>query len=253
MKTLDGKTALVTGAGSGIGRATAYKFSQSGAAVVVSDVDVKNGKETADEIERGGGRAIFVKCDISKVQEVKALIDTAVETYGQLDIAFNNAGVHELPRMSEIADADIEGWSRVIDINLKGVFHCMKYELMHMKERGKGVIVNTSSRVGSIGDPGSSAYVASKHGVLGLTKTGAIEAGPFGIRVNAVCPGAIKTNMMKTLLGDIDPDKIAGKTTPAGRAGTPEEIANAVLWLCSDEASFVSGHALSVDGGWCAK
>lgn len=249
---LDGKVALVTGGSSGIGRATALAFAREGAKVVVADVMVEGGQETVRLLTAAGGQGLFVKTDVSHAPEVEALIKQAVATYGRLDCAFNNAGVEgAFVSTTEYSEAD---WDRVLAINLKGVWLCMKYEIAHMLRQGSGAIVNTASGAGLVGVPNLSAYVASKHGVVGLTKTAALEYAKAGIRVNAVCPGVIHTPMVARLTSsrpDLSEALVAAE--PMGRAGRPEEVAAAVVWLCSDAASFVTGHALSVDGGYVAQ
>lgn len=249
---LNGKVALVTGGSSGIGRATALALAREGAKVVVADVMVEGGQETVRLLTATGGQGLFVKTDVSRATEVEALIARAVATYGRLDCAFNNAGVEgAFVTTSEYSEAD---WDRVLTINLKGVWLCMKYEIAHMLRQGGGAIVNTASGAGLVGVPNLSAYVASKHGVVGLTKTAALEYAKAGIRVNAVCPGVIQTPMVARLTSnrpDLSEALVAAE--PMGRTGRPEEVAAAVVWLCSDAASFVTGHALSVDGGYVAQ
>ncbi|MBI3799218.1 MAG: SDR family oxidoreductase [Deltaproteobacteria bacterium] len=249
---LDGKVALVTGSGSGIGRASALAFAREGAKVVVADVVVDGGQETVRLITAAGGEGLFVKTDVSKAAEVEALIKQTVATYGRLDCAYNNAGVEgAFVSTTEYTEAD---WDRVLAINLKGVWLCMKYEITQMLQQGGGAIVNTASGAGLVGVVGLSAYVASKHGVIGLTKTAALEYAKAGIRVNAVCPGVIQTPMIARLTGsrpDLGEALVAAE--PIGRTGKPEEIAEAAVWLCSDAASFVTGHAMSVDGGYVAQ
>ena len=254
MKAFEGKVALVTGGGSGIGRSTALAFAAEGAKVVVADVVEKDGEETVSLIKAAGGQAIFVKVDVSQAQEVESMVKKAVEVYGRLDCACNNAGinggVHTLTSCKE------ELWDRLIDINLKGVWLCMKYEVLQMRQQGGGSIVNMASIMGLVGSPGSPAYTASKHGVVGLTKSGALEYAKRGIRINAVAPGNIDTPMNKRLMADYPKfgfDKSLVEEEPIGRLGKPEEIAAAVVWLCSDAASFVTGHCLPVDGGIVAK
>ena len=247
-----GKVALVTGGGSGIGRASSQAFAREGAKVVVSDVVAEAGQETVQLIKDAGGEASFVAADVSQAAEVAALIKKCVDLYGRLDCAHNNAGI-EGPGASTVEYSE-EGWDRVIAINLTGVWLCMKYEIPAMLNTGGGAIVNTSSVAGLLGFRGGSAYVASKHGVVGLTKTAALEYAKSGVRVNAVCPGAIDTPMMGRITGH-KPQRAErmAASEPVGRMGRPEEIAEAVIWLCSDAASFVTGHAMSVDGGIVAQ
>lgn len=249
MQGLEGQVALVTGAAAGIGRATALMMAHQGARVVISDLAVESGNAVVEEINADGGEAVFVPADVSKGSEVETLVRTAVEKYGRLDCAVNNAGINGSIKFT--ADYDEAEWQRVIDINLKGVWLCMKHEIPRMLEQGKGAIVNLSSMGGLVGFPAQSPYIASKHGVIGLTRTAALEYGGNGIRVNAVCPGVIHTTMVESLLVEI-PDIIDGlnRQAPIGRIGQPGEIAAAIVWLCSDAASFVTGHALSVDGGY---
>jgi len=247
-----GKVAIVTGGGSGIGRASALAFAREGAKVVVADVVVEGGEETVRLIQHNGGAAIFVKTNVSKAAEVEALVARAVLTYGRLDCAHNNAGI-EGPGATTVDYAE-ESWERVLAINLTGVWLCMKYEIPQMLKQGSGAIVNTASTAGLVGYPRGSAYVASKHGVVGLTKTAALEYAKSGIRVNAVCPGAIDTPMMGRIT-DHRPQRAArmAAAEPVGRMGQPAEIAEAVVWLCSEAASFVTGHAMAVDGGMTAQ
>ncbi len=249
---LENKVALVTGGSSGIGRASALTFAREGAKVVVADVVVGGGEETIGMIKKAGGEAIFVKADVSKAAEVEAMVTKAVEAYGRLDCTFNNAGIEGA--LVSTVDYTEEDWDRVIAINLKGVWLCMKYEIPRMLKQGGGTIVNTASGWGLVGGRSASAYVASKHGVVGLTKTAALEYAKSGIRVNAVCPGVIRTPMVERGLA-ISPEFEAQvvAAAPVGRMGKPEEIAEAVAWLCSEAASFVTGHAMSVDGGFVAQ
>jgi NAD(P)-dependent dehydrogenase (short-subunit alcohol dehydrogenase family) len=248
---VEGKVALVTGGASGIGRATALTFAREGARLVIADMNEEGGQQTVHMITEQGGEAIFVKTDVSKAVEVQALVSQAVATYGRLDCAHNNAGISGGLR-ARTADYPEERWHQVIAVNLTGVWLCMKYELAQMLHQGGGAIVNTASGAGLVGSRGMSAYVASKHGVVGLTKTAALEYAQQGIRVNCVCPGMIQTPMTESALRD--PALQAQiRARPMGRVGTPEEIAEAVVWLCSDAASFVTGHAMSVDGGLVAQ
>lgn len=248
--TFKEKVALVTGGSSGIGRATAIDFARKGAKVVIADW-IEN-EETMNLIENLGGEVLFVKCDVSKSDDVKALIEKTMSTFGRLDFAFNNAGIEGTSAPTQ--DCTEENWDKTIGINLKGIWLCMKYEIPEMLKIGKGVIVNCSSVAGMIGFRGLPAYVASKHGVIGLTKTAALENAKLGIRVNVICPGVIQTPMIDRLTGK-KKETIEQFTDlePVGRFGLPEEIANAVLWLCSDEASFVTGIAMTVDGGFLAQ
>ncbi len=248
----DGKIALVTGAGSGVGRASALAFAREGAKVVISDIVVKGGEETVRMVKEAGGEAIFIKTDVSKATEVEALINRAVETYGRLDCAFNNAVIEgeHVPT----AECTEENWDRTINVNLKGVWLCMKYEILQMLKQGGGVIVNSSTRTGLVGARNLPAFVASKHGVVGLTKAAALEYAKAGIRVNAVCTGVIHTGTMdRRLASEPERETNYAAMTPLGRIGNPEDIANAVVWLCSDAASFVTGHAMAVDGGYTAQ
>ena len=249
---VDGKVAVLTGAGSGIGRATALVFAREGAKVVVADIVVAGGEETVRMIKAAGGEAIFVKTDVTKTAEVEVLVKKTVETYGRVDCAFNNAGIEG--EMAPTADCTEENWDRVVNIDLKGVWLCMKYEIPQMLKQEGGAIVNTASVAGLVGFQGIPAYVASKHGVNGLTKTAALEYAKAGIRVNAVCPGVIHTPMVERFF-NANPQASEGMTAlePVGRLGKPEEIAEAVLWLCSDAASFVTGLPMAVDGGLVAQ
>ena len=252
MPDLKGRVALVTGAGSGIGRQSALAFARAGAKVVVSDIVIEGGEETVRMIKDAGGEALFVKCDVSKVDDVKALIDKVIATYGKLDCAHNNAGIEGM--MAPCTECTEENWDRTIAINLTGVFLCCKYELPHMVEQGGGVIVNTASVAGLVGSAGLPAYCASKGGVVNLTRALALEHAMNNIRINAVCPGVIHTPMIDRLTGN-DAEAAAAFTAmePVGRMGEPEEIAAAVVWLCSDEASFVTGVPFPVDGGFVAQ
>ena len=243
-----GKVALVTGGNSGIGRATAQAFAREGAKVVIAARRASEGDETVGMINQANGEAIFVKTDVSKASDVEALMQKTVETYGRLDCAFNNAGVYgiEVP----VHEYTEEDWEYVMDINLKGVWLCMRSEIRQMLKHGGGAIVNDSSTSGLVGGQRESAYVASKHGVIGLTKSAALEYAMDGIRVNAVCPGWIRTPMVESIVSTSpEREALAISKEPVGRMGTPEEVAEAVVWLCSDAASFVTGHSMAVDGG----
>jgi NAD(P)-dependent dehydrogenase (short-subunit alcohol dehydrogenase family) len=244
---LDGKVILVTGGASGMGRATSIAAARAGAKVAICDVDGKGGMTLA-----AGGDAFFSACDVSAAAQVEALVNQTVKKYGRLDCAANIAGI-EGKWGDNIAEAPESNFDRVIAVNLKGVWLCMKYEIAQMLKQGGGSIVNLASAAGLVGNPGSAAYGASKHGVVGLTKTGALEYARQKIRINAVCPGAIETPMLSRIF-DVIPQRGArmADIEPVGRLGTPDEIANAVLWLCSEDSSFVTGTALSVDGGLTA-
>lgn len=242
---MDGKVALVTGGAGGIGRAAALAFARSGAAVLVSDINADGGAETVALIDAEGGRAAFKACDVSNGDDVKAMVAAAAALFGGLDFAFNNAGINSLGD----DEYDEAVWARSIGINLTGVMLCMREESEVMLRGGGGAIVNTSSINGLVGNPGQPAYTASKHGVIGLSRHAALRWAQAGIRVNAICPGVIETAMTAPLLADPAMRKLIDSMTPMGRMGRPEEIAEAVVWLCSDAASFVTGHALVVDGG----
>ena len=244
----DGEVALVTGAAGGIGRSTALLFAAEGARVVVADVDAERLDETVTLIAGAGGEAVAVTADVTDEDQVRAAVDTAVSRFGRLDCAHNNAGTSGTP--SAFHDLTLEDWNRVVGLNLTGVFLCLKHELAVMAPAGRGAIVNTSSGAGVIGFPGLPHYVASKHGVLGLTKTAAQEYVRQGIRVNAICPGTTDTPMMQAFIGG-DPamEAFMRKTVPTGEMGRPEQVAEAVVWLCSDRASFVNGETMLVDGG----
>lgn len=241
----EGKVALVTGASGGIGRASALMFAHSGASVVVSDVQDDKGQETVDLITEAGGTAIFKHCDVSKEDEVKALIGEAVSAYGGLDFAHNNAGVNR-PGSNEWETDD---WSLSMNVNLSAVMFCMREEIAAMQDRGGGAIVNTASVNGLVGNPSQPGYVASKHGVVGLTRSAALRYAKEGIRVNAVCPGVVDTPMVEQIAKVPQYREAIEKMTPMGRMAQPEEIAGAVLWLCSEQSSFVTGHPLVIDGG----
>lgn len=245
----ENKVALVTGAASGMGLVTARAFAEEGAAVVLADVNEAAARAGAESLVAAGHRALAIGCNVADESQVKSMIEQTVSEFGRLDAAFNNAGIQSLA--VETADATGEEFERVNAINLRGVWNCMKYELLQMRKQGSGAIVNNSSIGGLIGIPGRAIYHASKHGVIGLTKSAALEYASRGIRINAVCPGTIDTPMVAEML-EKEPEAMKDvlRTLPIGRLGKPEEIASAVLWLCSPGASFVIGHALAVDGGY---
>ena len=250
MFRLDGKVALVTGGASGLGAATARLLSTKGAKVVVADMNAQGGQETVSKIKESGGESILVHADVSNATDVEAMVSDTVEAFGRLDFAHNNAGIPGQGRGGPTHEYSEASWDRVIDINLKGVWLCMKYEIPQMLEQGGGAIVNTASVAGLVGQRNGGAYVASKHGVVGITKTAALEYAQLGIRVNCVCPGFIETPMSAISL-ERRMQMVAAE--PIGRVGIPVEIAEAVVWLCSDAASFVTGHTMTVDGGYIAQ
>ena len=246
--SFSGQVALVTGAANGIGRATAQAFASAGLKVVVSDVDVAGGEQTVDLIRQAGGEALFVRCDVSRDAEVQALMTSVIEAYGRLDYAFNNAGIEiEKGRLNEGSEAEFDA---IMGVNVKGVWLCMKYQLPLLMAQGGGAIVNTASVAGLGAAPKMSIYSASKHAVIGLTKSAAIEFAKKKVRVNAVCPAVIDTDMFRRAY-EADPKKgeFAAAMHPVGRIGKVEEVAAAVLYLCSDDAAFTTGQALAIDGG----
>ncbi|MBV1931354.1 MAG: SDR family oxidoreductase [Porticoccaceae bacterium] len=249
---LEGKVGLITGGGSGIGRATSVIFGNEGAKVVVSDVNEEGGNKTVDMIKKAGGDAVFVRCDVSQSAEVEALIKASVTHYGQLDCAFNNAGISG--KMANTVMCSEGNFDRNIAVNLKGVWLCMKYEIQQFLDQGTGgSIVSTASIAGLVAAAYAPAYGAAKHGVNGLTKSAAIEFAKKDIRVNSVCPGLIETPMVASAGTDSKLIETMIAAEPVGRMGQPNEIGNAVAWLCSDKASFVTGHCMPVDGGYVAQ
>jgi len=248
---LEGKVGLVTGGTSGIGRDAAVLFAKAGAKVVVAGRREVEGKETIDLIRAVGGEGLFVKTDVSQAAEVQALVQKTVEKFGRLDVAFNNAGIEG--SWISIAEQSEEDWDRTININLKGVWLCLKYEIQQMLKQGSGgAIVNMASIAGLIGSAGAATYCASKHGVMALTKSAALETARSGIRINVVCPAVIETPMGERIWGAPEMKKFALGLHPIGRFGTPMEIAEAVVWMCSDRASFMTGQSLVLDGGFLA-
>jgi len=243
------KTVIITGAASGIGKATAALFANQGADVVISDIQESEGMAVAKEISAAGGKASFFKTDVSKPEEMEALVNFAVKTYGKLDVAVNNAGIGG--ELNPTADMSIEGWQKVISINLNSLFYGMKYQIQAMLKNGSGSIVNISSILGSVGFAGSAGYAAAKHGVIGLTQTAALEYSAQNIRINAVGPGFIETPLLNGL--DAEMKKQLVTLHPIGRLGKSEEVAELILWLSSDKSSFVTGSYYPVDGGYLAR
>lgn len=249
-KIFDGKVAIVTGGSFGIGRASAIAFARRGAKVLIADWI--EDQETLKVINSFGGLAQNFKCDVSNESDVRKMVQYAVDTYGGLDLAFNNAGIEGTQGRTH--ECTQENWDKTINVNLKGVWLCMKYEIPFMLKAGKGVIINNASVAGMVGFPGIPAYVASKHGILGLTQNAALEYAKQGLRVNAICPGVIKTPMIDRFTGNSkEAEKQFENLEPVGRLGEPEEIAETVMWLCSDAASFITGDSIAVDGGWTAQ
>jgi NAD(P)-dependent dehydrogenase (short-subunit alcohol dehydrogenase family) len=248
---LEGKVAVVTGGGSGIGRACVLDLAKAGARVVVADIDAAGGAETVERVMQAQGKAIFVQTDVTQADQVKALVEQTVKTFGSIDCAVNNAGIEG--RAASMVACTEDNWDRVIDINLKGIWLCMKYQIPRMREQGGGSIVNMASVNGlKTGLMKFAAYTASKHGVIGLTKAAAVEYARSGIRINALCPGYVQTPMLET-----DSERFANLSSlvnlvPIGRLGTPEEISAGVVWLCSDVTSFMTGQTLVIDGGLLA-
>ena len=246
MSSIKDKCAVVTGAGLGIGRATALILAENGAKVIVSDVNETTGKETVAMIKKAGGEASFIPCDVSNKEQVKNLMVQGITTYGPIKFAVNNAGIGGV--LTPLHETKFENWDRMMAINLSGVFYCLKEEISAMLHHGGGNIVNVASLAGLGGVPGGGAYCAAKHGVVGLTKTAAMEYGKLGIKVNAVCPGWTKTAILDGLSDEMLETSIS-RYVPMGRMGKPEEVAETILWLLSDKASFVNGHCLAIDGG----
>lgn len=250
MINMNGKVALITGAAQGIGFASAKAFAEAGATVVLADMDREALERAVNSLLTAGHQAMGIICDVSKDEQVREMVEETVRMYGRLDAAYNNAAVQNI--LADAADQDIEDFEKVININLRGVWSCMKYELQHMRKQGSGAIVNCSSIGGILGGAQRGTYHAAKHGVIGLTKSAALEYAPMGIRINSICPGIIHTPMVDKMMEGGQQDVLDAMiaTVPAKRLGKPEEIAETVLWLCSDAASFVVGHTLVVDGGY---
>jgi NAD(P)-dependent dehydrogenase (short-subunit alcohol dehydrogenase family) len=249
--SFENKVALVTGAASGLGLATAKAFAESGASVVLADWNEKAARSAADELAAQGYRTLAIRCDVADDVQVEAMVQQTVATFGQLDAAYNNAGIQMV--LAETADSPRDDYDRVMAINLRGVWSCMKFELQQMREQGSGAIVNCSSLGGLIGGNRRGTYHAAKHGVIGFTKSAALEYATRGIRVNAVCPGMIRTPMSDQMIAEGQGDELNAMLkayVPMGRMGRPEEIADAVLWLCSSAARYVTGQSISVDGGY---
>ncbi|HVX27357.1 MAG TPA: glucose 1-dehydrogenase [Parafilimonas sp.] len=252
MSTLKGKTAVVTGGASGIGEATVLLFAENGCNVVVSDLQEEKGNNLVQKIRQLNGKAIFVKADVSKPQDCEILVNKTIAAFGSLDIAFNNAGIGG--ESNAIADMSIEGWKKVIDVNLNSVFYCMKYELIQMQKQGNGAIVNNSSILGQVGFANAAAYVAAKHGMIGLTQNAALEYSAKGIRINAIGPAFINTPLLTEAgMDDNVKQTVLVPMHPIGRLGEPREVAELVVWLSSDKASFITGSYYAVDGGYLAR
>jgi NAD(P)-dependent dehydrogenase (short-subunit alcohol dehydrogenase family) len=257
-KQMTGKVAIVTGGSAGMGQAASLAFAREGTKVVVADLNEAGGSETVERIRRNGGDAVFIKTDVTQASNVKAMVDKTVETFGQLNYAFNNAGLLPAGNVDNLIEMSEENWDRIQGVNLKGVWLCMKYEIPQMLKNGGGAIVNTSSVFGIVGAPGLPAYVSSKFGVVGLTKVAALQFSKQGVRVNAICPGSTLTPGLEALMKLQGDDVKSGEKKrlafhPIGRLGTPEDMAEAAVWLCSRAASFVTGVALPVDGAFSAQ
>ena len=251
MASLIGKVVIVTGGSSGIGKATAIAFAREGAKVVVASRREKEGQETVKQVQSAGSEGFFIKTDVSKETDVSAMVEKTIATYGHLDYAFNNAGIEQIP--TPLVEQTEETFDQIMEINVKGVWLCMKHQIPQMLVSGGGAIVNMSSISGMIGASGLPIYVASKHAVLGLTKSVALEYAKEGIRINAVCPGMIETDLLDRVFANQEVKERLIAMHPIGRVGKPEEIAEAVVWLCSDKASFVTGQSLPLDGGYVAQ
>ena len=249
--TLDGKVALVTGAAAGIGQAAAAAFAREGARVVVADLNEERGRETVSVIKEEDGEALFVKVDVTREEEVAAMVSGALAHFGGLNCAFNNAGVAGARMLTH--EYDEAEWEKIVNIHMKGVWLCMKHEITHMIEHGGGAIVNTSSVAGLVGYPGACPYVAAKHGIVGMSRSAALEYADGGLRVNCVNPGWTRTELIGKLIATPESEQQIGERHPLGRLAEPAEIAEAVVWLCSDRASFVTGVAFPVDGGFVAR
>lgn len=250
MKQMENKVVLVTGAAQGIGYAAAKAFAEAGASIALADLDSGLVNKAAEQLKAEGYKTLAIACDVSDDAQVKAMVDKTVETFGRLDAAYNNAAIQNV--LADAADQTIEDFDRVTGVNLRGVWSCMKYELQQMRKQGNGAIVNCSSIGGILGGAQRGTYHAAKHGVIGLTKSAALEYAPLGIRINSICPGIIHTPMVDRMMEGGQQDVLDAMiaTVPAKRLGQPEEIANAVVWLCSDAASFIIGHTLVADGGY---
>jgi NAD(P)-dependent dehydrogenase (short-subunit alcohol dehydrogenase family) len=248
LNNFDDKVVLITGAGNGIGRATALAFAQQGASIVVADINRDDGEKTTAMITEAGGAATFVLCDVTKDHDVQSMVNVTLETYGKLDIAFNNAGIEI--EQSKLADGDEATYDKIMDVNVKGVWRCMKYQIPALLQQSTSAIVNTASIAGLGAAPKMSIYSASKHAVIGLTKSAAVEYGKKGLRVNAICPAVIDTEMFRRATqNDPQKEQYVRSLHPVGRIGQAEEVAAAVLYLCSDLAGFTTGIALPIDGG----
>lgn len=249
MPRFEGKVALITGGGTGIGRTTALAFARDGAKVVIGNRNTERGQAVADEIRKAGGEALFVRTDVTREADVKALVEAALKAFGRIDAAFNNSGIEGT--MGPLVEQTEANYRQVMDINVLGVLLCMKHQIPQMVKQGGGAIVNNASIAASVGMPGGSVYMASKHAVLGMSRCAALEVARSGVRINVVSPAAIETEMFERFTGrDADRQRQFAESHPIGRVGSTAEIATAVLWLCSDEASFVVGHDLRVDGGY---